>query len=671
MKRTPISQKTVKRLFAASGGICAFPGCNTRLVDPDSGALLGEMCHIHAASLGGPRYDPSLSDDDRNKDSNLIILCPTHHSLIDQDEETYTSAKLKSIKNTHEETVIAILSASNTSTIKETQTSDLARQIDSESVDFAIVVALKKEFEALQHYIPELEQVTSTNEDMRSYYKATLSAVGGSCYRIVVTLLPTMGNLDAAHATADLINRWNPRYILVTGLAGGLNRQSQNFGDIVASEAIVYYEPGKVQDGTIEPRNRQFLADRRLLDGLQNLRDTNWKYSLPERPDGKPSSIEIPRIHIGPIASGEKVIASDEEVSRLLSSQRNLIGIEMESAGVASAAFSALKKIGFITIRSICDFADNQKNDNWHSYAAHAAAACLRAFLVSRPVGPSEGDWPTPQTRGESLSEDPLKQRKLLFNELCSAFDMEDFKSFCFVLGVDVDELPGDKKSARVRELILLFERQGQIDALEEAFSDFRFNSIDTQINNVEIIQSEKKDSILLKDYFLIGCGIGNRMVILPVPPGNAEDKALSEFAEKLHKLDLGNSEIPQRLSNIAKTLADNENKEKVKSALDQYFDIMNDLPDLIHKVSTDEQYKVMNLGKLLFEIPTLAYIEKNNNELLPTIIALESIVAQVEITPNIKKELLNHIKSIREEEDYELLMDQTNKLSRTIYMVL
>ena len=44
------------------------------------------------------------------------------------------------------------------------------------------------------------------------------------------------------------------------------------------------------------------------------------------------------------------------------------------------------------------------------------------------------------------------------------------------VLGVDVDELPGEKKSARVRELILLFERRKQIDALEDAFNDF--NSI-------------------------------------------------------------------------------------------------------------------------------------------------------------------------------------------------
>lgn len=474
MNRTPISQKTVKRLFAASGGVCAFPRCNTRLVDDRSGALLGEMCHINAASPGGPRFDPSLSEEARSNNDNLIILCPTHHSLIDQDPETYSAAKLRSFKAEHESMVAAILSAGGPRTIQESQTKDLARQVDSESVDFAIVVALKKEFEALLHYFPELKRIESTEEDTRSYYSASVKAAGGIQYRIIVTLLPSIGNLDAAHATADLINRWNPRYILVAGIAGGLRRDAQNFGDIIASESIVYYEPGKVSGALIEPRNRQFLADRTLLDGLLNVQDTRWKSTLPERPDGKPSSAVLPRIHIGPIASGEKVIASVKETQRLLSIQRNLIGIEMESAGVASAAFSALKKIGFITVRAICDFADNQKNDNWHSYAAHAAAACVRAFIESRPVGPSEGRWPTPATVPK---RDSLERRKKLFDDLCSAMDMEDFKSFCFVLGVDVDELPGEKKSSRVRELILLFERREQIDALEAAFIDF--NSAD------------------------------------------------------------------------------------------------------------------------------------------------------------------------------------------------
>jgi nucleoside phosphorylase len=467
--------KTVKRLFASSGGICAFPGCTTNLVDPESKALLGEMCHISAASSGGPRFDPSLSEQEQSEETNLIILCPTHHSLIDQDSETYTSTKLKSIKAIHEANVAAILKTSTASSMQDFQATDLARQIDGESVDFAIVVALKKELDALLHHIPELKKVQLFPDDTRSYYKANLQNGQGGRYKIIVTLLPSMGNLNAAHATSDLINRWNPRYILVVGIAGGLNRQNQSFGDIIISESIVYYEPGKVRDNQLEVRNRQFLADRTLLDRINNLSDSTWRTRLPARPDGENPNSDIPRIHVGPIASGEKVVASAAEVERLLSTQHNLIGIEMESAGVASAAFSALKKIGFITIRSICDFADDKKSDNWQSYAAHAASAYLRTFIESGHIALSTGDWPRGSKEVASLhKESKIEKRKRLSSEFCTAMDMGEFKSFCFVLGVDIDELPGNRKSERVQELILLFERRNAIDSLEDAFTDFR-----------------------------------------------------------------------------------------------------------------------------------------------------------------------------------------------------
>lgn len=471
--RGSINQKTAKLLFARSGGICAFPDCGTRLVVQNSGALIGEMCHISAASPAGPRFDPALSDKQRNEEDNFIILCPTHHSLIDQDPTRYTAETLKLMKADHEAKVFATVADSRT-TVADSQASDLVRQVDTESVDFAIVVALRKELDALLHYIPELKHINTEKGDVRSYYTAMIPTAGGGCYRIVATLLHSMGNLSAAHATADLIRRWNPRFVLVAGLAGGFKRYSQDFGDIAVSESIVYYELGKVGEDGISRRNKQFLADRTLLDGFLNLNDNSWRTRLPARPDGKSADETIPKIHIGPIASGEKVIASAKEADSIRMLQPNVIAVEMESAGVASAAFSTLKKIGFITVRSICDFADNVKNDNWQTYAACSSASCLRAFIESRPVAPSEGAWPNQPIA--PTKADIIELRKRLFNELCKAVDMEDFKNFCFLLGVDIDELPGEKKSARVRELILLFERRNEIDLLLSAFKEFSAN---------------------------------------------------------------------------------------------------------------------------------------------------------------------------------------------------
>ncbi|MGX1411561.1 nucleoside phosphorylase [Bradyrhizobium elkanii] len=470
MRRQP-SDRSIKILFASSGGLCAFPGCTTQLVQPQSRALLGELCHIRAASPGGPRFDPAQSEESRNDADNLIILCPTHHRLVDQDPTTYTADSLLLMKRRHESRVAAFLSSVAVE-LTDKQATDLSRQVEDESVDFAVVVALRKELAALKHYFPELVPISSTSDSTRTYLRGTIPRRGGS-YRVVATLLHSMGNLDAAHATSDLIHKWKPRFVLVNGIAGGISRKDQGFGDIVASNSIFYYELSKVRPNHQEHRARQFQADPILVDGILNLTDSTWRAHLPSRPDGKSASAIEPRIHVGPIASGEKVIASSEAAQELRSLQRDLIAIEMESAGVASAAFSAVKKVGFLTIRAICDFADGKKNDMWQEYAAYSAASCLRSFIESRPVSLSEGAWPkSVASVAATKSRISIAQRKKLFDELCTAFDMEEFKNLCFLLGVDIDEIPGDRKSARVRELILLFERRDTLHVLEEAVDE-------------------------------------------------------------------------------------------------------------------------------------------------------------------------------------------------------
>lgn len=466
MRNAP-SLRTIKTLFAASGGACAFPGCTTRLVQGSSGALLGEMCHIRAASEGGQRYDPTQEDLERSQAENLIILCPTHHSLIDQDPITYTAEALLAMK-THHESRVAVTMNTVELVIGNQQARDFARQVAGESVDFAIIVALRKELEALKYYFPELNHVPVISGSSRSYYVGSIATALGGSYRLVATLLPSIGNLEAAHATADLIRDWNPRFVLVNGIAGGLAQNEQDLGDVVVSDSIVYYELGKVRTAGFERRNRQFLSDRTLVGGMLTLANSEWRRRLPPRPDGKAPSDLVPKIHVGPIASGEKVIAAIEEADRLREGQGNLIAVEMESAGVASAAFSALKKVGFLTVRSICDFADATKDNTWQEYAAASAASCLRAFLETRPVAPSEGDWPTRTASvATPRSADSVALRKRLFDRLCRALDHEEFKNFCFLMGVDMDELPGDRKSSRVRELILLFERNDQMEVLE------------------------------------------------------------------------------------------------------------------------------------------------------------------------------------------------------------
>jgi len=100
------SFKTVKILFADSGNLCAFPGCTTQLTIPSTESstshVLGEICHIYAFKRDGPRGKDGLTNAELNSPNNLILFCPTHHSIIDGQPETYPAELLTKWKQQHE-----------------------------------------------------------------------------------------------------------------------------------------------------------------------------------------------------------------------------------------------------------------------------------------------------------------------------------------------------------------------------------------------------------------------------------------------------------------------------------------------------------------------------------------------------------------------------------------
>jgi len=66
--------------------------------------VVGRVCHIAAANPGGPRYAANQTPAERHGYNNLILLCPTHHTVIDDDEEAYTVQRLTKMKTDHEAT---------------------------------------------------------------------------------------------------------------------------------------------------------------------------------------------------------------------------------------------------------------------------------------------------------------------------------------------------------------------------------------------------------------------------------------------------------------------------------------------------------------------------------------------------------------------------------------
>lgn len=106
-----ISDKSIKLLWSNAAGRCSFSSCGEKLTVAEAAGYapytLGEMAHIKGNKPGSNRYDENQTDKERDSYENLILLCPTHHTLIDkaENEEHYRIEMLHEMKVEHETAV--------------------------------------------------------------------------------------------------------------------------------------------------------------------------------------------------------------------------------------------------------------------------------------------------------------------------------------------------------------------------------------------------------------------------------------------------------------------------------------------------------------------------------------------------------------------------------------
>lgn len=103
-----ISARDRKILWAKAGNRCSYPGCWLELVlecgGPDTNAVLGVEAHIVSKKAGGPRGREEPPDGGLDSYGNFILLCPTHHALIDDHDmsDAFSPGTLLEMKRLHE-----------------------------------------------------------------------------------------------------------------------------------------------------------------------------------------------------------------------------------------------------------------------------------------------------------------------------------------------------------------------------------------------------------------------------------------------------------------------------------------------------------------------------------------------------------------------------------------
>ncbi|OQY50798.1 MAG: hypothetical protein DRR08_24810 [Candidatus Parabeggiatoa sp. nov. 2] len=109
MSKTNIPPKVKLKLWLRAGGRCEYKGCNEYLYrDRITGTYMNRsyIAHIIADNPDGPRGYPILSDQLSREFDNLMLLCDTHHRLIDkEDVEGHPVELLKAFKKEHEDRI--------------------------------------------------------------------------------------------------------------------------------------------------------------------------------------------------------------------------------------------------------------------------------------------------------------------------------------------------------------------------------------------------------------------------------------------------------------------------------------------------------------------------------------------------------------------------------------
>ena len=220
-------------------------------------------------------------------------------------------------------------------------------------------------------------------DDTTFYQKATFSSGSGQ-FTAAASYCQKFGMVSAALLSAKMIQALRPRYVAMPGICAGVKGKC-NYGDVIIAEPCWNWQTGKhlVKDGTkqfaIQPEQLTIPASIRSKWDQLRLDKQVWQKMKDEWRDPPETDLKA---RIGPSVSGSAVLADAEIVESIKQQHRGLIAVEMEAFGVFSATQLASRpRPTAFTCKSVCDFADEQKDDRWQAYAAYTSASALTVFL--------------------------------------------------------------------------------------------------------------------------------------------------------------------------------------------------------------------------------------------------------------------------------------------------
>ena len=174
----------------------------------------------------------------------------------------------------------------------------------------------------------------------------------------VVIVQSGIGKVAAALATAILIDKFQPNYVVNTGSAGGFDARLK-VGDVVVSSEVRYhdvditafgYEIGQLpaNPAAYIPHETLITAAKKGIEQLNNI-----------------------QAMVGLITTGDTFMTKDDDIAKARANFPTMVAVEMEGAAIAHTCHQF--NVPFVIIRSLSDIAGKESPTSFDEYLETAS----------------------------------------------------------------------------------------------------------------------------------------------------------------------------------------------------------------------------------------------------------------------------------------------------------
>lgn len=258
----------------------------------------------------------------------------------------------------------------------------IAEEAKVSKCDIFVIAALEEpEFTALEAAFPEVGPLEPLDATQLVRYGEV--DCDGQKISIALGFAQRMGPVASTVLCTKAIEILRPKVILMAGICGAVGDKA-NIGDLIVADASWDWQSGKYVDkGTADfelaPHQLNIPAKTHSIF-LKLKREAGFWANFHK--DVIELKIDTPKLVRGPVATGASVIADERVIQKIRDEQnKNVVGIDMETYGVYAACASAEYTVGAVSLKSVCDKANKQKDDRYQPFAAKVSALAVKHLL--------------------------------------------------------------------------------------------------------------------------------------------------------------------------------------------------------------------------------------------------------------------------------------------------